>query len=64
MEVFDRFVGKNDAVVHLKISFFDFGLFKQFHNALTVIGVKPTKAEFRARSVLIRGDAIYSIEFW
>jgi len=63
MEVFDRSVRKNDAVVHLKVGFLDFGFFKEVYNTLAVLRMELIKEEFRVRWVIIRLDVVYPIDF-
>src|ERR1700730_13620140 len=63
VEVLDRSVRENDAVVHLKLCFLDFGSFKNVHNALPILRMEPTKEEFRVRWVIIRIDVVYPMDF-
>jgi hypothetical protein len=63
VEVLDRSVRMNNAGVHLKLGFLDFGSFKKVHNALSVLRMEPTKEEFRVRCVIIRLDVVYPIDF-
>src|SRR5260370_33426547 len=63
VEVLDRSVRKNNAVVHLKLGFLDFGSFKKVHNALPVLRMEPTKEEFRVRCLIIRLDDVKPIDF-
>src|SRR6267143_4206700 len=63
VEVLDRSVRKNNAVVHLKLGFLDFGSFKKVHNALPVLRMEPTKEEFCVRCVIIRLDVVHPIDF-
>ena len=43
MEVLDRPVRKNNAEVHFKLGFLDFGFFNKVYNALPVLRMEPTK---------------------
>src|SRR5437016_1135818 len=63
VEVLDCSVRKNNAVVHLKLGFLDFGSFKKVHNALPILRMERSKEEFRLRWVIIRLDVVYPIDF-
>src|SRR5216684_2340487 len=63
VEVLDRSVRKNNAVVHLKLGFLDFSSFKKVHNALPVLRMEPTKEEFRVRCVIVRLHVVHPIDF-
>src|SRR5258708_20638638 len=63
VEVLDRSLRKNNAVVPLKLGFLEFGSFKKVHNALPVLRMELTKEEFRVRCVIIRLDVVYPIDF-
>src|ERR1700733_10687870 len=63
MEVLNRSIGKNNAVVRFTICFLDFGFLKELPNALMVVGMISAKPKFCGRRILIRLDAEYSKDF-
>jgi hypothetical protein len=60
MEVLDDAIGKNNAIVRVIVCFLDYGLFKEFLNALLVLDMISAKPELNGRRILIRLDAEYS----
>src|ERR1700720_3970623 len=63
MEVLDKSVGKNNAVVRFIVCFLDFGLFEKFLNAFCVFRMISIKPKFSVRLNLIGSHAEYSIHF-
>jgi len=59
VEMLDRSVRKNNAVVHLKLGFLDFGSSKKVHNPLPILRMEFAKKEFRVRWVIVRLDVVY-----
>src|SRR6267154_2872965 len=62
VEMLDRSVRKNNAVVHFKLGFLDFGSSKKVHNPLPILRMEFAKKEFRVRWVIVRLDVVYPID--
>jgi hypothetical protein len=60
VEMLDVSIGKNNAVVLVKVCFLGYGSIKELPNALLVLEMSSAKPKFSGRRILIRLDAEYS----